>query len=342
MQKAELIITQAWQKNAPWLSMLAPLSVLYGVAGSLHKSLYDTGTLTRYHAPVPIIIIGNITMGGSGKTPLIIALVRYLQNIGVSVGVISRGYGRQNNHPMLVAPDATPAMVGDEPCLIVQSTGVPMAVGANRGQAIELLMHHHPNIALILSDDGLQHHALHRDAEWIVVDGMRGFGNAKLFPQGFLREPLSRLDGATVIYHDVRAERYAPDAMRMHLIPDHPIPLLSSTHVTVLTPQRVYALSGIGYPTRFFNTLDELGYDVVAQPFGDHHDFSLQDLVGFDDLPIITTSKDAVKLRQLAKKQHAIFDNIWVLPINAVLSDSIYDALNQFMWQHNIWVGTTT
>ena len=335
MKKAELIITQAWQNNAPWLSALAPLSALYKAVSSVRKSLYDTGRLARYRAPVPLIVIGNITVGGSGKTPLIIALVAYLQSKGVSVGVISRGYGRQNNEPMLVTPDATSVQVGDEPCLIVQSTGVPMAVGANRGQAIDLLCRHHPDITLILSDDGLQHHALHRDAEWIVVDGVRGFGNAKLFPQGFLREPLSRLDAATVIYHDPRAERYAPDVLRMQLIAGVPTPLLATTEPVAL-PKKVYGLSGIGYPIRFFNTLSEMGFEVVARPFGDHHDFSLDDLVGLDDLPIITTSKDAVKLRELAKSGHPIFKRIWVLPVNAVLSDGVYDMLNKFMSDHHI------
>lgn len=335
MKNLELLITKAWQDNSPMLATLAPLSALYGVVGRVRKSLYDNDKLAKYHAPIPVIIIGNITVGGSGKTPLIIALVKYLQNIGISVGVISRGYGRADSTPALVYADSMSKEVGDEPCLIVQSTSVPMAVGVNRGQVIDLLMQSHPTLQLIISDDGLQHYALHRDVEWIVVDGMRGFGNGKLFPQGFLREPLDRLTGATVIYHDSRADRYDDNALLMHLAPSKPIPLLhdKSDKNHTLEPQKVYAISGIGYPTRFFKTLSELGFDVVERAFGDHHDFTLDDLAGLTDLPIITTSKDAVKLHELANTypDHAIFNNIWVLPVQAVLSESVYGEMDRVL-----------
>ncbi|WP_432480689.1 tetraacyldisaccharide 4'-kinase [Moraxella sp. ZY200743] len=335
MKKAELFITQAWQTQSPWLNTLAPLSSLYGVVGRVRKSLYDNHTLTKYHAPIPVMVIGNITVGGSGKTPLIIALVRYLQQKGIKVGVISRGYGRESKNPTLVQKNSTPKEVGDEPCLIVNETFVPMAVGANRGQAIDLLMESYPDLQLIISDDGLQHYALHRDVEWIVVDGMRGFGNGKLFPQGFLREPLDRLTGATIIYHDSRAERYADDALLMHLISGRPIPLLASD--TSLMPQKIYAVSGIGYPVRFFKTLSDLGFEVVEKPFGDHHAFDIDDLLDLTDLPVITTTKDAVKLRELAKDiPHAIFDNIWVLPVQMVLSESVYRQMDAVLDRFDI------
>lgn len=317
------------------LTTLAPLSVLYGVVGRVRKSLYDNDKLSKYHAPIPVIIIGNITVGGSGKTPLIIALVKYLQSKGISVGVISRGYGRQMSEPALVKADSTPKDAGDEPCLIVGQTGVAMAVGANRREAIELLIQHHPDLQLILSDDGLQHYALHRDVEWIVVDGVRGFGNEKLFPQGFLREPLSRLDGASVIYHDARTHLYDDTAMTMHLVPSTPIPLLGGDKS--LPPQQVYAVSGIGYPDRFFQTLADLGFDVVKKPFGDHHDFSLSDLAEFTDLPIIITAKDAIKIRELTKhSSHAIFDNVWILPVQAVLSDGVYGEMDRVLGELDI------
>lgn len=330
MKLLELLITKAWQKKSPILTTLAPLSALYGTVGYVRKSLYRDGKFAQYHSPVPVLIVGNITVGGSGKTPLIIALVKYLQNKGVHVGVISRGYGRVDDTPEMVQADSTSKRVGDEPCLIVSETGVPMAVGANRGQAIDLLVKHYPNLALIISDDGLQHYALHRDVEWIVVDAVRGFGNEKLLPQGFLREPLSRLFGATVIYHDPNAEQYDDTALLMHLKPSAVVPLLEGDKL--LLPQKVYAISGIGYPARFFKTLDELGFEVVEKPFGDHHDFMLADLTPFSDLPIVVTSKDAVKLRELAKTSpHAIFDNIWVLPVEAVLSDSVYREMDRVL-----------
>ncbi|MDO5050270.1 MAG: tetraacyldisaccharide 4'-kinase [Moraxella equi] len=336
MKNLELLITKAWQDSSPMLATLAPLSALYGVVGRVRKSLYDNDKLAKYHAPIPVMVVGNITVGGSGKTPLIIALVKYLQDKGVNVGVISRGYGRADSRPAIVCADSTPKEVGDEPCLIVQNTNVPMAVGANRGQVIDLLIQNHPTLQLIISDDGLQHYALHRDVEWIVVDGVRGFGNGKLFPQGFLREPLDRLNGATVIYHDSRAERYADDALLMHLAPSTPIPLLDGKKS--LSPQKVYAVSGIGYPIRFFKTLNELGFDVVERAFGDHHDFNLDDLTDLTDLPIITTAKDAVKLRELAKihPNHAIFNNVWILPVAAVLSKSVLGEMDSVLAKFNI------
>ncbi|MDO4897372.1 MAG: tetraacyldisaccharide 4'-kinase [Moraxella sp.] len=336
MKNLELFMTKAWQNKSPLLVALAPLSALYGVVGRVRKSLYDNDKLTKYHAPIPVMIVGNITVGGSGKTPLIIALVKYLQDKGVSVGVISRGYGRADSTPALVCANSTPKEVGDEPCLIVQSTNVPMAVGANRGQVIDLLIQNHQNLQLIISDDGLQHYALHRDVEWIVVDGGRGFGNGKLFPQGFLREPLDRLTGATVIYHDSRTERYDDNALLMHLSPSKPVPLLGGDKM--LPPQKVYAVSGIGYPVRFFKTLSELSFDVVECVFGDHHAFTLDDLVGLTDLPIITTSKDAVKLHELANTHpnHVIFSNIWVLPVQAVLSESVYGEMDRVLGELGI------
>lgn len=339
MKNLELFITKAWQQQSAWLTALAPLAWLYGRVSDAKKRQYQSGKKPSYKASVPVLVIGNITVGGSGKTPLIIALVRYLQAKQIKVGVISRGYGGQSQKtPSLVRLDSTPDLVGDEPCLIVQNTvhqgaGVPMAVGANRQAAIELLQQHYPQIELILSDDGLQHYALARDDEWIVVDAVRGFGNGKLLPQGFLREPIERLNGATVIYHDSEVGHYPSDALTMYLSASQLEPLLGSASdnpPTTDTP--VYAMSGIGYPQRFFGTLQTLGYQCLTHSFGDHHQFVLTDLLPFADRPIIVTSKDAVKLRQLAQQSpHQIFSQIWVLPVVAVLSDAVYRQLDEFI-----------
>ncbi|MFC0819562.1 tetraacyldisaccharide 4'-kinase [Moraxella marmotae] len=353
MKKAELMLTHAWQTQSPLLGVLAPLSALYGTVSRVRKLLYQSGKLSVYHAPVPVWVIGNITVGGSGKTPLIIALLKHLLAYGVKVAVISRGYGGDAQAmPRLVGPSSQPNEVGDEPCLIVQSLSalgyqVPMAVGANRDAVIELLLDNFSDIQLIISDDGLQHYALHRDEEWIVVDAMRGFGNGKLLPQGFLREPVERLDGATVIYHDKTITQ--GDKFAMTLKAGELIPLMDSVDTDLKPPQsgsRVHAVSGIGYPARFFATLSDLGYQVVPQPFGDHHDFCYQDLLGLDDLPIITTAKDAVKLRKLAEHSEqinqdkqamaAIFNNIWVLPVEAVLSDSLIAHIHTLLDKYQL------
>ncbi len=334
MATPEQLITKAWQANSPALKVLAPLSALYGAVSGMRKLMYQKGVLPSYQAPVPVLIIGNITVGGSGKTPLIIALVKYLQSKDIAVAVISRGYGRSQSTAALVTKDSTPSQAGDEPCLIVQSTGVPMAVGSNRGQAIDLLIKNYPQTSLIISDDGLQHYALKRDAEWIVVDRQRGFGNGKLLPQGFLREPVSRLQNAVVIYHD---HAFVAGENQMCLVPDDLVSLLGNTAQPPKPSQTVYALSGIGYPKRFFDTLQGLGFEVIQKPFDDHHAFVLDDLTPLTKYPIITTAKDAVKLRVLYQNApHQIFERIWVLPVQAKLSQGVYDTMDELLTTFHI------
>lgn len=349
----EQFFLNAWQKKAWWLWLLLPLSWLYRLFFWLNKKSYALGLKTTYYPPVPVIVIGNITAGGSGKTPLIIALVNYLQAKHIPVGVISRGYGGDTSQmPCIVTPQSTPAQVGDEPCLIVQTTqmqgnAVPMAVSPNRGEAIDLLLSHFPNIQLILADDGLQHHALDRDKNWIVVDGDRGFGNRQVLPVGFLREPLARLiqPNTEVIFHQQQwqlAETLLPNKMLNHfsqrplfmrLVEQSPVPLFDdknslSKEIRTLPPQTVIAMTGIGYPTRFFNSLSKLGFKVIEKPFNDHHEFILSDFNGLPDLPIIVTAKDAVKIRLLLDKADNVLANnlksrLWVLPVVAQLSDEL-------------------
>lgn len=193
-------LQDAWNRQAPWLVLLRPLSLLYRSIFSINRQMYKSGVKSVYRAPIPVMVIGNITVGGSGKTPLLIQLVKHLNVHGVRVGVISRGYGGQGPFPSFVTPEHAAEQVGDEPALIVQETKVPMAVGPNRQASIELLLSKY-KLDLILSDDGLQHFALARDIEWIVLDGQRGLGNQQLLPEGYLREPVTRLEGATVIEH---------------------------------------------------------------------------------------------------------------------------------------------
>lgn len=347
MIKAELALTKAWQNQSKALMALAPLSALYGAITHIRRTLYQSGAFKSYKAPVPVLVIGNITVGGSGKTPLIIALLKILISHNAQIGVISRGYGGDvDAMPRLVLLDSTPDQVGDEPCLIVQSIHaatakhVPMVVGANRQAAIELLLSHHPNIRLIISDDGLQHYALHRDLEWIVVDAIRGFGNQKLLPQGFLREPVSRLNGATVIYHDTADADYPNEALVMSLQPSSLEPLLmDQDHRPPHSGDAVYAVSGIGYPERFFLTVRSLGFHALPKPFGDHHDFQLEDLLPFENLPIIVTAKDAVKLRALAVQyptHSTLFQRIWVLPVEARFNDALLAAIDELMLRYQI------
>ena len=352
----ETTVTRAWQRQAAWLWLLLPISWLYGLITTLRRQAYKAGLLASYRAPVPVMVIGNISVGGSGKTPLIIALVDYLQERGIKVGVISRGYGGDTSQmPALVDAASLPNVVGDEPCLIVNMTDAPMAVCPDRKQAIMTLLAAHPDLQFIIADDGLQHYALQRDIEWIVVDSERGFGNQQLLPTGFLREPMSRLQGATVIYHEPlttdsvdnnkdNSNLYRAHRLTMHLEADALQllwqPTLSYSQIDAPKKgHKVHAVSGIGYPQRFFNTLNSLGFDVVRHAYPDHYDFELAELLQYTEYPIVVTSKDAVKIRALLSKAttdkalnneyQTLINRLWVLPVTAELSDSCYDNLQQ-------------
>jgi len=327
-------IQDAWNAQSKWLIVLRPLSWLYQFVFSFNKWLYQSGIKKTYKAPIPVMIIGNITVGGSGKTPLLIQLVKHLQRNQIRVGVISRGYGGKGPFPALVTLDSNPETVGDEPCLIVQSTDVPMAVGSNRQASIELLLQRY-DLDLIISDDGLQHWALARQIEWIVLDRNRGLGNKKLLPEGYLREPISRLKHGTVIEHSVRPESH----LNMHLEVAEPYLLNPSLDQTECFNPRLdyYAVVGIGFPQRFYKTLESIGVQQFqCHEFPDHHDYEIHDLQFEDANPIITTEKDAVKLLPLFKKHSSFNREIWVVPVEAKLSDDCYELLNQQLMQLGI------
>ena len=328
------LIQDAWNKQAKWLIVLRPLSWIYRAGFLLNKKLYQMGIKSSYQAPVPVMVIGNITVGGSGKTPLLIQLVNYLHSQNVRVGVISRGYGGKGPFPAYVDLESVPDIVGDEPCLIVQSTGVPMVVGSNRQRSIEDLLSKH-ELDLIISDDGLQHLALERQIEWIVLDQNRGLGNQKLLPEGYLREPPSRLNTGTVIEHAAEPG----SALNMHLEVATPY-LLNAVQGTPFNPaDNFYAVVGIGFPQRFYKTLDSMGiHQFQGHEFPDHYDYEITDLQFEDGNPIITTEKDAVKLLPLLKQNPDFKREIWVVPVEAVLSPGCYEVLHQQLQQFGIQI----
>ena len=326
------LIQDAWNKQAKWLVLLRPLSWVYQAGFALNRTLYQKGLKQTYQAPIPVMVIGNITVGGSGKTPLLIQLVNYLQSKDVSVGVISRGYGGDGPFPAQVLTAADPQMVGDEPALIVQATGVPMVVGPNRQASIETLLEHH-RVDLIISDDGLQHWALARQIEWIVLDQNRGLGNQKLLPEGYLRESIARLETGTVIEHTDQPS----SAYHMHLKPMQPYLLNAQGSHIFDQNQHFYAVVGIGFPARFYQTLTQLGLQYFeCHEFPDHHEYSLDDLQFNDQHPIITTEKDAVKILALLKQHPEFQQPIWVVPVAAVLSDACYVKLHEQLQQVGI------
>ncbi|MGN9712435.1 tetraacyldisaccharide 4'-kinase [Acinetobacter variabilis] len=327
------IIQDAWNTQAKWLVVLRPLSWLYRLGFVSNHWLYQKGIKKSYTAPIPVMVIGNITVGGSGKTPLLIHLVDYLTEKGLRIGVISRGYGGKGPFPAYVDLNTLPEVVGDEPALIVQATGVPMAVGPNRQKSIELLLEKH-RLDLIICDDGLQHWALNHQIEWIVLDNNRGLGNQKLLPEGYLREPVTRLEKGTVIEH--AANPVSP--LHMHLAASQPYLLNQQDVIKSFDPTAAfYAVVGIGFPQRFYQTLEYLGLQQFqCHEFPDHHDYEIEDLQFDDNSPIITTEKDAVKIMALLKQYPDYQRDIWVVPVDAVLSPACYTILQQQLEQQGI------
>lgn len=303
----------------PWWTR--PPAAVYGCAAGLRRSLYQRGWLKTTRLPVPVIVVGNITVGGAGKTPLVIALVEALRARGFRPGVVSRGYGGNAHHaPRLLdaSPDAT--QVGDEPALIRLRTGVPVAIGADRPAAARLLLDQ--GVEVIIADDGLQHYKLARDLEICVVDGVRRFGNERLLPAGPLREPVTRLRDVDFVVCNGGEPRNGEVPMCLQL--RDAVPLADPARAQPLADfarTRVHAVAGIGNPSRFFDALRACGIEVVEHPAPDHHRFTQADLHFGDDLPVLMTEKDAVKCRAFAACG-------WrSVPVNAELPASFFDAI---------------
>ena len=307
---------------------------------------YQRGWFRSARLPVPVIIVGNISVGGSGKTPLVIWLVEQLRFAGYVPGVISRGYGGTERGPFEVGPLSDPVEVGDEPVLIAARTEVAFFIGRDRVAAGNALLAAHPNCDVIVSDDGLQHYRLRRDIEIIVVDGQAGFGNGCLLPAGPLREPVSRLRTAdfVVINHgsDDQATKSTqlavpmgmpvqPVALSHPVALGHPVSMRLSGQVFYnakdpnqhalaadLRHEIVHAVAGIGRPRRFFDHLRQLGLSIVEHPFPDHHAYRREDLAFGADAIVAMTEKDAVKCRAFAG------DSWWVLAVSAQLDDRLF------------------
>ncbi|KFZ35979.1 tetraacyldisaccharide 4'-kinase [Shewanella mangrovi] len=308
----DAFVNRIWYQNH-WLKwLLWPLSWLFALISGARRLLFRFGLKPIEHLPVPVLLVGNITVGGSGKTPMVIYLIELLRQHGYRPGVISRGYGSQQQHPRLVTAASTASDVGDEPAMIVSRTQVPMAVGQDRIATAKLLLAEH-DVDIIISDDGLQHYRLARDIELLVVDAKRQLGNGMLLPAGPLREGRWRLNTVDFVVEN-GAQQDAAQRFAMQLKAGELQPL---TTTAAIPPQSVKAVAGIGNPQRFFDTLTQLGYDVAeTQAFADHHPYVAADFVRSDtQLPLVMTEKDAIKCRNLR------IENSWYLPVDACLSD---------------------
>jgi tetraacyldisaccharide 4'-kinase len=310
-------LERRWYAPPPAPLLLQPLAALYGAVAQARRARL-AGTAQRLR--VPVIVVGNLSVGGTGKTPFTIWLVERLREWGLHPGVISRGYGgRALVYPFRVAADSDPAQAGDEPVMMQRRLLCPLYVGPDRVAAARALLAE-AQVDVIVADDGLQHYRLARDLELCVVDGARRFGNGALLPAGPLREPPARLrevDLAIVNGADWRPEGVA--AIGMTLEPGAAQPLAGGAEKTLerFAGQTVHAVAGIGHPPRFFELLRQHGITVIAHPFADHHRYTAADLAfGADRLPVLMTEKDAVKCRPFAQPQH------WVVPVQARIGEA--------------------
>lgn len=313
-------LASAWYRGAAWLWLLWPLALLFGLVARLRRELYRRGLLSSARFPVPVLVVGNITAGGTGKTPLTAALVRWLQAAGWRPAVVSRGYGGRADYPLAVRADMSPALCGDEPLALQRRCGVPVMVDPQRARAVAALLQQDA-CDIVLCDDGLQHYALARDIEIAVVDGARGLGNRQLLPAGPLREPPSRLGTVDLVVVNGAAALW-PGAHGMQLQPQpwQPVQAASSERPP-RPPARLHAVAGIGNPARFFAALQAQGYDVIPHAFADHHAFTASDLAFGDDLPVVMTEKDAVKCQAFARAHW------WQVPVEAELPAAFWQAL---------------
>ena len=298
---------------------LLPLSWLFRLLSGLRRGLYRFGVLPSCRLAVPVIVIGNLTVGGSGKTPLVIWLVEQLRAKGWCPGVISRGYGGAGTVIQSVTPDASAAEVGDEPLLLARRCRVPVFVGRDRVAAGQALLAAHPECNVIVSDDGLQHYRLQRAAEVVVFDG-RGDGNGQLLPAGPLREPIARLSSVTAVVWNSVPELPWTDLsvpqfrMQLCVAPFYALgDARRQCTVDELRGRQLFALAGIGDPSRFFAQLSALGLEFEAHPFPDHHAYTADDLAFARDGVLLMTEKDAVKCTSLPLHE------VWVVPVAAQL-----------------------
>lgn len=306
-------LVNAWYQGHPALFLLRPLEWLYRAVVQRKRQRFLAGQSPSYRAPVPVIVVGNITVGGTGKTPLILYLIEHCRARGLRVGVVSRGYGAQPpSVPWRVTAEQSADEAGDEPLLLVQRSGVALMIDPDRARAVQALLSAEP-LDLILCDDGLQHYRLARDLELVLIDAVRGLGNRRCLPAGPLREPQARLQSVdAVLFNGASAD--SAEGFGFTLQPTALVNVASGERqsLDVFAPgQAVHAVAGIGNPQRFFRTLEALNWRPIAHAFADHATYSAASLEFSPSLPLLMTEKDAVKCRAFAQPDW------WYLAVDA-------------------------
>jgi tetraacyldisaccharide 4'-kinase len=301
-----------WGRRGALAWLLWPASLLFGLAVSFRRLLFKLRLCKSHAAGIPVIVVGNLSAGGSGKTPLVLWIANLLKEHRWKPGIVSRGYGGSLTEPREAGIASDPAEVGDEPILLARRSGCPVWVAPDRVAACRLLRDQHPECDVIVTDDGLQHYALRRDIEICVVDG-RGYGNGFLQPAGPLREPRSRLRSVdAVVTHGAAG----PRGFAMQLEGENFVRMTDARDVRPaksFAGQKLHAVAGIGDPKRFFLQLARFGLKVVPHPFPDHHAFRAGDLDFGDAAPVVMTEKDAVKCKRFAQAHY------WVFPVRVTL-----------------------
>jgi len=314
------LIEKVWfeKHSAKWwlVPLLLPFTVLFTLLSGIRRFAFSLGLLKSYSVNKPVIVVGNIGVGGNGKTPVVLHLVELAKTLGLTPGVISRGYGgNAEMYPYLLSAQSTSKQAGDEPILIFKRCQIPVVVGSDRVANAEKLIE--LGCDVIISDDGLQHYRLQRDLEIIVVDGRRLFGNGLLLPAGPLRESRSRLKTADLVIFNGECKVRDKSSSLMTLVAAQVRHMKTGKALNITdflaNNVKVNAIAGIGSPQRFFDTLERLGFTLVKQQgFIDHKNFTVTDFNQFnDDLPLLMTEKDAVKCQQFVQ------DNWWYLPVDA-------------------------
>jgi len=317
-------LQRQWTRFTFWHLLLLPLSWIFGVLVSARRLLYKSGCIKSYRLNVPVVVVGNINVGGTGKTPLVIWLAEQLKLAGYKPGIISRGYGRSLKQMMQVQASSRPDEVGDEPVLIARRADCPVFVGSDRVLAGHALLKAYPDCNIIISDDGLQHYRLQRDVEIVVFDGAKGFGNGALLPAGPLRESKARLkladalvsNGQIKSYDDLSGQQCVEmqlQAAQFYNLADEQVRLDAATFAN----KKIAAVAGIGNPERFFEQLRRQGLEFESFSYSDHHAFQSEDFEKISADIVVMTEKDAVKCRAFAKP------DFWVLPVSALISQDL-------------------
>ncbi len=313
-------LTKAWYQRRKWLYLLWPLSMLYRIIIFLRKYMYKVGLKSVQHFSPLVIVVGNVVVGGTGKSPMVSYLAKLLTQQGLRVGLISRGYkGKARSWPQIVCRDSDPVLVGDEAVMLVQQTGCVMAVGPDRPAALAALLQKY-QLDCIISDDGLQHHALGRDLEIIMMDAQRGIGNGMLLPAGPLREPSQRLQQEEFL---VMSGEGVNDHYHMQLVPAQVVHLLTGQQRSLaeFAEENIAAMAGIGHPEKYFTLLDKAGLQFESYAFADHHRYAVEDLNKIKEPVILMTAKDAVKCQSFADAR------CWAVHVDAQVSAEFEEQL---------------